>query len=111
MQNLFRGKNVNEQVYLFNKTILNIFKNFIPNKNATFDDSDTPWVNEQIKSLIRLKNQLFNLYVQNGKKQNDYILLQNANHQLSDLLNLSKKKYHDRLTLKLSSPNTSAKAY
>ena len=54
---------------------------------------------------------MFKLYLQNGKKQNDYILLQNANHQLSDLLNLSKKKYHDRLTLKLSSPNTSAKAY
>ena len=92
-ENLFAGKNVNEQVYLFNRTILNIFKNFIPNRIVTFDDSDPPWVNEQIKSLIQLKNQMFKLYVQNGKKQNDYISLQNANHQLSDLLNLSKKKY------------------
>ena len=96
---------------LLNRKLLNIFKNFIPNKIVTVDDSNPPWVNEQIKSLIRMKNQMFRLYVQNGKKQNDYILLQNANHQLSDLLNLSKKKYFERLTLKLSSPNTSAKAY
>ena len=102
---------MNEQVHLFNDTILNIFKNFIPNKILTFDDSDPPWINEQLKNLIRLKNGMFKLYLQNGKKQNDYILLQNANHQLSELLNRNKKKYYDRLTAKLNNPSTSAKAY
>ena len=110
-ENLFDGKNVNEQVHLFNETILNIFRNFIPNKIKTFDDNDPPWLNEQMKNLIRLKNKMFQLYLQNGKKQNDYILLQNADHQLSDLLNRNKNKYYERLTAKLNNPRTSAKAY
>ena len=85
-ENLFIGKNVNEQVHLFNQTVLNIFKNFVPNKVANFDDSDPPWINEQIKSLVKLKNEMFKLYLQSGKKHDDYILLQNSNHQVSDML-------------------------
>ena len=83
---------MNEQVHLFNNTILNIFKNFVPNEIATFDDSYPPWISEQIKTLITLRNDLFNLYLQNRKNQNDYMLLQKANHQLSELINGNKKK-------------------
>ena len=36
--NLFEGKNIDEQVHDFNKTLLNIFKNFIPHKIITFND-------------------------------------------------------------------------
>ena len=109
--NLFEGKDVNEQLRLFNETILNIFKNFIPNKNVVFDDSDPPWINEQIKTLIKLKNEMFKQYLQNGKSLNNYILLQNASHQISDLIEKNKKSYYDRLTAKLNNPSTSAKAY
>ena len=35
---LFKGKNVQGQVELFNKTLLNIFRNFIPNKIIVCDD-------------------------------------------------------------------------
>ena len=44
--NLFLDKNINEQVILFNRTILNIFYNFIPNKIILWDDSDPPWMND-----------------------------------------------------------------
>ena len=54
---------------------------------------------------------MFNLYLQNGKNQNDYILLQNANHQLSELLKESEKKYYHCLIAKLNNPSTSSKAY
>ena len=46
---LFSGKNVHEQVELFNKTLLNIFHNFIPNKIIVCDDRDPPWMNDEIK--------------------------------------------------------------
>ena len=49
--NLFLDKNINEQVILFNQTILNIFHNFIPNKVILCDDRDPPWMNERIKYL------------------------------------------------------------
>ena len=54
--NLFLDKNINEQVILFNRTILNIFHNFIPNKIILCDDRDPPWMNERIKHLIKRKS-------------------------------------------------------
>ena len=41
---MFSYKNVHQQVNIFNKTIVNIFSNFIPNKLVTFDDKDPPWM-------------------------------------------------------------------
>ena len=52
---LFSGKNVHEQVGLFNKTLLNIFPNFIPNKIILCDDKNSPWMNDEIKKLIKRK--------------------------------------------------------
>ena len=52
---LFSGKNVHEQVELFNKTLLNIFHNFIPNKIIVCDDRDPPWMNDEIKKMIKIK--------------------------------------------------------
>ena len=58
---LFSGKNVHEQVELFNKTLLNIFHNFIPNKIILCDDRDPPWMNDEIKKMIKRKNWLFQI--------------------------------------------------
>ena len=46
-EQLLKSKNGNEQLYLFNKTMLNIFHNFIPNKNTVCKDKDPPWFNNQ----------------------------------------------------------------
>ena len=56
---LFSGKNVHEQVELCNKTLLNIFHNFTPNKIIVCDDKDPPWMNDEIKKMIKRKNWLF----------------------------------------------------
>ena len=45
---LFLDENINEQVTLFNQTILNIFHNFISNKIILYDDRDPSWMNERI---------------------------------------------------------------
>ena len=39
---MFSYENVHQQVNIFNKTIINIISNFIPNKLVTFDDKDPP---------------------------------------------------------------------
>ena len=36
--------NNNQQVNIFNKTIINIFSNFISNKLATFNDKGPSWM-------------------------------------------------------------------
>ena len=44
-EKVLENKNVNEQLYFFNKTMLNIFHNFIPNKKITCNDKDPPCFN------------------------------------------------------------------
>ena len=56
---LFSGKNVHEQVELFNKTLLNIFHNFIPNKIIVCDGRDPPRMNDEIKKMITRKTGYF----------------------------------------------------
>ena len=38
---------------------MNIISNFIPNKKKTFRDSDPHWMNDDIKSKIKLKYYYF----------------------------------------------------
>ena len=38
---------------------MNIFTNVIPNKNLTYDDKDSPWINGLVKSEVKWKNQIY----------------------------------------------------
>ena len=48
-ERLFNKKNIDVQVVAFNETILNVFRNYVPNKYITIDDKDPAWMNETIK--------------------------------------------------------------
>ena len=50
VESFVSSKNVHEQVELFNKTLLNIFHNFILIKIIVYDDRDPPWMNDEIKT-------------------------------------------------------------
>ena len=67
--NSFEGKNVHEQVHLFNKTILNIFHNHIPNTTILYNDKDPPWFNNEIRKILTKKNEIFQQCITNGKSQ------------------------------------------
>ena len=56
---LFDQKDINAQVVAFNKTILNIFLNYVRNKYITVNDKDAVWMNETRKSKIKAKNVLY----------------------------------------------------
>ena len=91
--NLFLDKKINEQVILFNRTILNIFHNFIPNKIILCDDRDPPWMNDRIKHLIKKKKAIF----QKQKESNtvDHVILSNIKLELSNAISFSEAKYHE----------------
>ena len=109
--NLFEGKNIDEQVHAFDETLLNIFKNFIPHKIITFNDSDPPWINEEIKSKIQLKNQYYMHYVRNGRNATDYINLKRYTNDLSNLITERKNQHYIKLGMKLNDPNSNRKNY
>ena len=110
-EKLLENKNVNEQLYLFNKTMLNIFHNFIPNKNIICNDKDPPWFNNHIKTLIEKKNHLFKSYMANGRLAVDRVRLQKAGAELINIIKSSKENFYNNLAKKLNDPNNSNKTY
>ena len=58
-------------IYSFNKLILNIFHDFIPNKIIICNDKILPWFNDEIRQILNIKNELSKLY-HNGELQSDY---------------------------------------
>ena len=51
---------INDQVILFNETIVNIMNNFIPNETMILDDRESPWLNKNMKNMINYKNAIYN---------------------------------------------------
>ena len=100
---------MHEQVELFNKTLLNIFQNFIPNKIILCDDKNPPWINNEMKNLIKRKNWLFQCQRKSGNL--DYANLNSVTQDISYAVNSSKLKYHERLALNLNDPKTAPKTY
>ena len=50
------------KVSVNSEIILNIFRNYVPNKYITIDDKDPVWMNETIKSEIKSKNAFYKKY-------------------------------------------------
>ena len=65
---LFHNKNVDSQGLLLNDIILDIFRNYIPNRYVTCDGKSPVWMNEKIKSKIKAKNKLYKVYVKKSKQ-------------------------------------------
>ena len=110
-EKLLENEKVKEQLYLFNKTMLNSFHNFIPNKNVICNDKDTPWCNNQIKTLIEKKNHLFKTYMANGRLDMDSVRLQKACEELINIIKFSKENFHNNVAKKLNALNTSSRKY
>ena len=61
----FSNKGVNKQISIFNETILNIMKNFIPHETKIFNDQEPAWINNKVKTMIQGKNEIYHLYLKN----------------------------------------------
>ena len=68
-------------------------------------------MNDFVKTKIKFKNQLYNTYIKNGYKDNDYNMLHEAINEVSKIISKRKEEYHYHLASKLNNPSTSAKTY
>ena len=99
------------QVTALNETILNIFRNYVPNKYITIDDKDPVWMNEIIKSKMKTKNLFFRKYIQNGRLESDFVFLETLITEINELISSTKKLYCENLAKKLNNSLLQAKAY
>ena len=85
-EKLFDQKRNVEQVATFNDTTLNNFRNFVPSKYMTIDDSNLLWMNETIKSKMKAKHIVYKKYIQNGRFESDFIFLEHLKSELNELI-------------------------
>ena len=104
-ERLFDQKAINAQVTAFNETILNVFRNYVPNKYITIDYKDPVWMNEDIKAKIKEKNTFYQKYIENGRFESDFILLE------FNLIFSTKTLYYENLAKKLNNPLLQTKTY
>ena len=98
-------------VFLFNKTIKNIFSNFIPHETVTCDDRGSPWINNNIMQLIQEKNNTYRSYILNDKNLQIFHKVKYLQKQLRRLIGHNQEKRYIRISRKLMDPMTSLKTY
>ena len=110
---LFDQKDINIQAMTLNETILNVFRNYVPNKHITIDDKDSLslWMNETVKSKIKTKNKLHKQYIDNGRFESDFAFIETLITEINDLITSTKYLYYKNLTKKLNNPLLQAKTY
>jgi hypothetical protein len=110
-QRAFLNLGANDQVQLFTSTLLNIFRNFIPNKIVKYSYKDPPWITSELKTMQRKKNRMYRKYIVNGRKEDDKVSLDNFSLSYSNKVSSSKQIHFDNLGRKLDDPLLGPKAF
>ena len=93
-EKLFQNKNIHDQLKLFNETIVNIVSNCIPDKFITCNDKDSPWLNDHIKRLVNLKNDIFKKNLKDGRSDSVYENLETITWDLIEAVSSPKNVYY-----------------
>ena len=92
-------------------TILNVFRNYVPNKYITVDEKDPVWMNEIIKSKVKAKDKLCKQYIKNGRFESDFVFIETLVNEINALISNAKTLYYVNLAKKLNNPLLQAKTY
>ena len=89
--------NIDEQVTVFNRTILNILKNYISHESIVCDDKDPPWFNKRNRSLIQEGTLLLETFRKNRNNVDMITCLNNLNDCLALLIHTAKQNYYSKI--------------
>ena len=68
----FENLSIDAKVELLNETLLNILRNYIPNKKIKWDYRQPPWMNDNIKRKLKQRTKLIKYFYKNGQMKCDY---------------------------------------
>ena len=66
-ERVFRKLSVDRKVDLLNETLLNMFRNYIPNKKIKFNYCQPAWMNDNIKRCLKERSKLTKFFYKNGQ--------------------------------------------
>ena len=101
---------INDQVVLFNETIVNIMSNLIPNESMAFDDRDPIWLNKNIKNMIKYKIAIYNKLIRHNDS-NLQLHLRYFQNLLNTKIEQAERKYFENISHKLSNIDLHSKKY
>ena len=68
-------------------------------------------MNETIKLKIKARNDMYSKYIQSGRFESDFLLLEGLIKELNELIFTTKALYHENLCKKLNDPLLQQKTY
>ena len=107
----FENLSVDEKVDFLNKTLLNIFRNYIPNKKIKCDYRQPPWMTDIIKKSLKERCKLTKFFYKNGQRKVDHDKVLEKSEECTKQILEAKKNYILKMTKKLADSNTSSKSY
>ena len=107
----FENLSVDEKVDFLNKTLLNIFRNYIPNKKIKCDYRQPPWMTNNIKKSLKERCKLTKFFYKNGRRKIDHDKVLEKSEECTKQILEAKKNYILKMTKKLADSNTSPKTY
>ena len=91
----FENLSVDEKVQLLNETLLNIYRNFIPNKKIKCGYRQPPWMTDNIKKSLKERSRLTKLFYKNGQGKTDREkVLEKATECTNEILETKKNYIH-----------------
>ena len=96
---------------LLSETLLNIFRNYIPNKNIKCDYRQPPWMNDNMKIKLKQRTELIKYFYKNGQMKCDYDKIFKKSAECTPEILKTKKNYILNMTSKRADSHTAAKTY
>ena len=106
----FENLLIDEKVDFLNKTSLNTFRNYIPNKKIKCDYRQPPWMTDIIKKSLKERCKLTKFFYKNGQRKVDHDKVLEKSEECTKQILEAKKNYILKMTKKLANSNTSSKS-
>ena len=107
----FENLSINEKVDLLNATLLNIFRNYIPNKIVKCSYRDPPWLTKLIKSKLKERSKITKEFYRKGQDPTVFTELNKISSECSNLIINAKMGYIQKKSNALNDKNTDPKVY
>ena len=107
----FENLSIDAKVELLNETLLNIFRNYIPNKKIKYDYRQPPWMNDNIKRKLKQRTKLIKYFYKNGQMKCGYDKILEKSAECSAEMFETKKNYILNMTSKLADSHAAPKTY
>ena len=110
-QHLRLNSNPNWQTKQFTEIFLNIMANFIPNEIKKSVPRDPPWIDKNLKLLLKKKDKHYRNYKKHGYREEDKVTLEALRTECKESIDAAKKAYLEKLANTLNDSNTTPKSY